>query len=264
MSITAPWLRLASDFADSPMFDTIDNPGPLLAWVGLLCEAKERGRGGRFTLRRATFCRRYRVSPEDLDLCLRVSSGALRVNGDVCEFVNWRRYQDGNVRSAQASGGQWHDLHDSEQSRESMPTHHPSPTTHHTSQSQGNTARTRAKPRSEQQPDGVWGSKAIKLDTNARTWTGITEADLETWMSAFPAVDINVGLSQALSWCLANPARGRKSNYEKFLHGWFSRAQDAGGNRGTGSVRVDDAAAKRAAILDEIKRRDAAKAGGEW
>jgi hypothetical protein len=45
-------------------------------------------------------------------------------------------------------------------------------------------------------------------------------------------VDIDAGLAQALAWCLSNPAKGRKSNYAKFLNGWLGRSQDRGGTRG--------------------------------
>lgn len=56
-------------------------------------------------------------------------------------------------------------------------------------------------------------------------WTGITERDKTQWAEAFPAVAISVELAGAREWVKANPAN-RKSNWRRFLTGWFKRAQD--------------------------------------
>lgn len=71
----------------------------------------------------------------------------------------------------------------------------------------------------------------IELDWEARTWTGISDEDWAAWSAAYPAVDARTDVLRALEWCLSNPAKGRKSNYRRFLTGWLSRTQDGGGTR---------------------------------
>lgn len=47
----------------------------------------------------------------------------------------------------------------------------------------------------------------------------------EAWSRAYPAVDIDVEVSKAAAWLLANP-KNRKKNYPRFLNLWLSKAQD--------------------------------------
>lgn len=47
----------------------------------------------------------------------------------------------------------------------------------------------------------------------------------DSWLRAYPAVDIDVEVSKAAAWLLANP-KNRKKNYPRFLNLWLSRAQD--------------------------------------
>lgn len=82
----------------------------------------------------------------------------------------------------------------------------------------------------------IWGNGPIRLDTQGRAWMGITEADAKAWAEAYPSVDIGAARLRAMVWCLANPTRGKKSNYGRFLAAWFSREQDNGhGSNGTGT-----------------------------
>lgn len=48
---------------------------------------------------------------------------------------------------------------------------------------------------------------------------------IEEWSAAFPAIDVTVEVKRAEMWLKANPAN-RKSNYERFLFNWLTRAQD--------------------------------------
>lgn len=48
---------------------------------------------------------------------------------------------------------------------------------------------------------------------------------IEEWSAAFPAIDVAVEVKRAEMWLKANPAN-RKSNYERFLFNWLTRAQD--------------------------------------
>ena len=99
MSASAPWLALASDWKDSDMFEGA-NAGQCLAWIALLCMAKNRGRGGVFTLRYSILCRDYPINNEDLDEMVdrAVRHGAIRLDGNVVTVVNWRTYQDPSKR----------------------------------------------------------------------------------------------------------------------------------------------------------------------
>ena len=68
----------------------------------------------------------------------------------------------------------------------------------------------------------------IAFDLEAGKFKGITEADELRWQDAFPAVPIPPAIDRAAAWLRANPAN-RKSNYERFLVGWFNRDQDRAG-----------------------------------
>lgn len=70
---------------------------------------------------------------------------------------------------------------------------------------------------------------------SSRSWENITDADIAEWQEAFPACDIKAELSKMKVWILANPKKGKKSNYRKFIVGWINRTQDAGGTK-NGSV----------------------------
>lgn len=48
---------------------------------------------------------------------------------------------------------------------------------------------------------------------------------LADWQKAFPAIDVQNQIARAELWLNANPAN-RKSNYERFLLNWLTRAQD--------------------------------------
>jgi len=74
-------------------------------------------------------------------------------------------------------------------------------------------------------------SKAgISFDFMSKKFTEIQDEDLIRWKTAFPACDIKLCLSQMAEWILANPAKGKKSNYPKFITGWLKREQDKGGS----------------------------------
>jgi hypothetical protein len=80
----------------------------------------------------------------------------------------------------------------------------------------------------------LWGTGKIQLQVSTRAWVGITAEDMAEWAESFPAVDIELELKEARSWCFANGAKGRKSNYRRFLVSWFKRSQDRGGTTGYG------------------------------
>ena len=73
MSTTAPWLALACDWHESPMFDET-NVGQKLSWIALLSFTKSRGRAGSFTLRRKVLCESYGIERSDLDIMLDIAA----------------------------------------------------------------------------------------------------------------------------------------------------------------------------------------------
>jgi hypothetical protein len=46
------------------------------------------------------------------------------------------------------------------------------------------------------------------------------------WLGAYPALSLDVELSKASAWLIANP-KNKKSNYARFLTNWLSKAQDS-------------------------------------
>jgi hypothetical protein len=88
----------------------------------------------------------------------------------------------------------------------------------------------RSKPDKSASAGSLWGKPPIQFDTVNRSWLGITDLDRATWRAAYPAVDLDRALANMIAWIVANPAKGRKTNYAKFIAGWLSRDQDKGGD----------------------------------
>lgn len=65
----------------------------------------------------------------------------------------------------------------------------------------------------------------IAFNVEKAAFDGIGEQDLGRWQEAYPAISVPDQVERAAAWLHANPAN-RKSNYERFLVNWFSRAQD--------------------------------------
>lgn len=99
MSRHAPWLALAIDWNDSPMFDDA-NHGVRLAWVNLLCFVKAQGRAGKVRLRGKAFANQYRLTVEAVDemLVKANNGGAITRQGDEVTVMNWKQYQDPSRR----------------------------------------------------------------------------------------------------------------------------------------------------------------------
>ena len=66
---------------------------------------------------------------------------------------------------------------------------------------------------------------------------GITDDDKARWIKAYPACDIERELAAAAEWCISNPAKGKKSNYRRFIVNWLSRSQERGGGMRSVSPR---------------------------
>lgn len=69
----------------------------------------------------------------------------------------------------------------------------------------------------------------IKLNTGG-SWQA-TQADLELWYAAYPAVNVDQELSAMAVWCDANPTRRKtQRGIKQFVANWLNRAQNQGGS----------------------------------
>ena len=83
--------------------------------------------------------------------------------------------------------------------------------------------------------------KKIVFDANSRRWLHVSAKDKKAWAAAYPACDVDVELARAGEWIIANPAKGRKSNYRRFIVNWLARTQDRGGTSRNGSRGAETA-----------------------
>lgn len=78
----------------------------------------------------------------------------------------------------------------------------------------------------------------ILLNMETYEWTGVTDADVAKWSTAYPACDVRVELSRAAQWIRGHPEK-RKSNWLRYITNWLNRSQNYGGthrfNRAQGS-----------------------------
>lgn len=84
---------------------------------------------------------------------------------------------------------------------------------------------------------GMGASNENKVSFNAGAWA-VPDILKNQWVDAYPAVDVEGEMRRASAWLLANP-KNVKSNYAKFLNGWFSRAQDKARPVGGGERTVE-------------------------
>lgn len=63
-------------------------------------------------------------------------------------------------------------------------------------------------------------------------WENITQEHRSTWNKAYPAVNIDQELAKMKAWIDANP-NSKKSNWQRFIINWLSKAQDAAPKVGT-------------------------------
>lgn len=78
--------------------------------------------------------------------------------------------------------------------------------------------------------NGSKPSSPIFLDDDFQ-WQGVTDAHLSTWSAAYPACDIPTELMRSALYIRAHPNK-RKKNWERYIIGWFGRAQEWGGTKG--------------------------------
>lgn len=66
----------------------------------------------------------------------------------------------------------------------------------------------------------------IKFNFKEKQWQGILEEDMAQWQVTFPTLDIDYWLERMKNWILANPRKGRKKNYARFINNWLSDEQE--------------------------------------
>lgn len=66
-------------------------------------------------------------------------------------------------------------------------------------------------------------------------WTGITEADVAAWEKAYPNANVQQCIAASHQWIVANPGRGPRSAYRRFLTSWMGRQRAESGSRQGGS-----------------------------
>jgi hypothetical protein len=95
---------------------------------------------------------------------------------------------------------------------------------------------------------------------SAATEWHLTEAQIEEWAEAFPAVDVRQQCRAALAWVRANPAKRKTAGgMPAFLARWLAREQDRGGPpRGAAPQR---APAPPGRLLPPLVRRDGPPGG---
>jgi hypothetical protein len=73
--------------------------------------------------------------------------------------------------------------------------------------------------------------KGIAFDYDAGHFQQVPPELVEKWQKAYPAVDVLSELRRMEAWASANPVN-RKSNWQRFIVNWLTRAQDRAGRGG--------------------------------
>jgi len=73
--------------------------------------------------------------------------------------------------------------------------------------------------------------KGIVFDYDASRFREVPPDLVEQWQQAYPAVDVLSELRRMEAWASANPLN-RKSNWQRFIVNWLTRAQDRAGRGG--------------------------------
>jgi len=89
--------------------------------------------------------------------------------------------------------------------------------------SNNNIAQTRKRFRSE---------PPVIFNAETHQWENISEEIKKSWKEAYPACDIEIELRRMREWILANPLKGKKKNWRRFIINWLSKTQDNGGTKG--------------------------------
>lgn len=88
----------------------------------------------------------------------------------------------------------------------------------------------------EEEPEDIdisaESAKATQLDEKiafsfeSGEFKNISEKDKQAWSEAYPGLNVELALKQAVQWCLSNTAARKKTNWRKFLTNWLSRGHE--------------------------------------
>lgn len=77
----------------------------------------------------------------------------------------------------------------------------------------------------------------IQLTTNKNEPYNITQAELDTFVECYPAVDIMQELRKMKAWLESNPTKRKtKGGMLRFVNNWLAREQDNGGTKRNGAA----------------------------
>lgn len=82
-------------------------------------------------------------------------------------------------------------------------------------------------------PPPATGKEKVDFDYEKSKFKNITDDHRTQWKQAYPAVDVLSELRRAEVWAAANP-KNRKSNWERFIVNWLSKAQNSARGQGGG------------------------------
>lgn len=72
---------------------------------------------------------------------------------------------------------------------------------------------------------------SIMWDQSSGKWSGITTGDIESWVEAYPAVNVSTQLVRMCEWLKSNPSKAKRKMWRRFITNWLSRSQERGGDR---------------------------------
>lgn len=86
-------------------------------------------------------------------------------------------------------------------------------------------------PEPEKSAPGASSPVVIELPCVSGEPYSVSDADVNEWQSAFPAVDVHQQLNAMRSWLIANPTRRKtRRGMRRFAVAWLDRRQNAGGH----------------------------------
>jgi hypothetical protein len=284
MSLDAPWIRWAIDWHLSPMMQDASSDEKV-AWFGIVCQCKAVGVRGRFRIDRRGLAASHNIPLSAVDSMVEraLKGRAMRAVEERFELCNWERYQPPSTertRAFRAKETQTDDEKPHSDGKQGVPetgkrfrnegnmtgTGTGTGTGTNTSEAAGAASpptrpKRRSEPKYPSDDPNIWGKGEIRFDVGGRRWVGITDDTIRAWSAAYPAVDLDAALARAAVWCAENPAKGRKSQYGRFLSGWFSRDQDRTGYaqpyaNGTNGTHKPEADEKEIVRLYEERERE--------
>lgn len=71
----------------------------------------------------------------------------------------------------------------------------------------------------------------ISYSRETGQFEGITQEDLQSWVTAYSSVNISQQIAKAIEWLKSNPSKANKRLWRKFLTSWLDRANEKAENQ---------------------------------